>query len=135
MRALRSALLLCCCACELLACGASGDHGSSSSTGDGALRAGGDSNFWPVFDSFQLVPRDLDPGNFADATVWVSDRDDGTSQLSYAWSATSGVFTEPWLPETQYSCTQPGYQELTVIVRDPRGCDTALPLSVNCVAP
>jgi len=134
MRALRSALVLCC-VCELSACGSTGDHGSGPSGADGRLRPAVDYNFCPIFDYYLLVPRDIEPGVAAEAAVWVSDRDDEPANLSYAWRATSGIFSEPWLRKTTYSCAAPGEQTLTVDVRDPRGCKNSLPLGVNCVAP
>ena len=130
----RSALLLCW-VCLLPACGSSGDHNPYPTRADGRLHPAVDYNLCPVFAYHMLLPHDVDPGDSADATVWVVDPDDEEAELRFAWSATSGIFSDPWLPETKYSCAASGLQGLTLQVRDPRGCERSLELEVNCLSP
>jgi hypothetical protein len=90
-------------------------------------------NFCPVFNFQLVVPPDIHPTEAADITVIASDPDADDNELTFSWSATSGSFSEPSLPETAYRCDGPGYQVLKVSARDAEGCETVLEIEANCL--
>ena len=109
-----------CGAALLLACGSNGegDHRGPRS-GKGRLNANVNfANICPEFASYLLLPRDIDPGTWADISVSVHDPDDKSAVLPFEWRATSGRFSDLSRARTKYLCDAAGDQVLTVEVRD-----------------
>jgi hypothetical protein len=89
-------------------------------------------NACPTIASYFVLPQRLRPDEFAAVLVQGTDIDSDDDALSYAWSATSGVFSEPAQPFTEYRCAGTGPQVLTVTASDEQGCGEVLALDVDC---
>jgi hypothetical protein len=53
--------------------------------------------------------------------------------LAYSWQATSGSFSAPKQPYTDYHCAEAGDQVLTATAENPTGCRVRLSLPVTCL--
>jgi hypothetical protein len=92
------------------------------------------SNLCPIFRYWLLLPRDVRPDLTATIQVKAIDPDTGDQDLRFSWHATSGYFSEPQAPTTEYSCTELGAQALTLTARDLDDCESILELEVQCLA-
>lgn len=88
----------------------------------------------PVFVRSLIIPQELEPGDSAAIAVEARDPIGGDANISYTWSAASGVFSRPNSPVTTYRCGAVGAQILNVTARDARGDVSRLALAVNCTA-
>lgn len=89
-------------------------------------------NACPTIASYFILPQRIRPNEAASILVQGIDLDSDDNDLSYAWSATAGEFTEPARPFTEYRCEGTGPQVLTVTASDKQGCDSVLSLDVDC---
>jgi len=85
-----------------------------------------------VFVRSLVIPQELEPGDSAAIAVEASDPVGGDTNISYTWSAASGVFSRPNSPVTTYRCGATGAQILNVTARNARGDVSRLALPVNC---
>ncbi len=128
--------LLTCAGLWLLACGGA-DHVSVPEPPDadaGPTKVNSDVNVCPVFGGSLVMPQRIGPSEAALIIVRASDPDSADSSLIYAWSAASGTFSANDRPVTNYRCSEPGTESLTVTAKDAHGCISSLTIDVECVA-
>jgi hypothetical protein len=90
-------------------------------------------NVCPRFDSSLALPQKITPEQTAVLIVTASDPDGNDSQLVFAWSAPNGSFNPSDKPVTNYNCSQPGIQQLTITAKDEQGCSSSLSIRVECI--
>jgi hypothetical protein len=90
-------------------------------------------NACPSFNWFRLLPRSPVVGEPTEIVVDVIDPDAPSSELTLAWQAPSGVFSEPELAITDYTCDEQGPQTLTLSAQDALECTKVLDLIVQCL--
>jgi hypothetical protein len=91
-------------------------------------------NACPSFAFYFVLPQQIHPEEVAAILVQGTDLDSDDEALTYQWSATSGVFSAPARPVTEYRCASTGPQILSVTAADPEGCEDVLTLDVDCTA-
>jgi hypothetical protein len=89
-------------------------------------------NLCPSFAYAMILPQALRLDEEASVVAFATDPDSGDAELTYAWSATSGDFDEPWNAWAQYRCSASGLQVLSVTTSDPDGCEKRLDFDVTC---
>ena len=110
------------------------------SEADGGADAGAethvasDVNVCPHVDGAFITPQKIAPNVSAVVSVSASDPDSTVPDLTFAWSATSGVFSASDKPVTNYECSKIGAQQLTVTITDRPGCRIKFMINVECVA-
>ena len=90
-------------------------------------------NLCPHVDGSFITPQKIAPKVRAVVAVTASDPDSTASDLTFAWRATSGVFSASNKPVTDYECSKIGTQQLTVTVTDQPGCGVEFTINVECV--
>lgn len=91
-------------------------------------------NLCPRFEGSIILPQTIPVAGTAFIAVRATDPDADDLDLKYAWSATSGEFSEPSESVTEYTCGEPGEQSLTVTALDAADCDVELHLDVTCLS-
>lgn len=89
-------------------------------------------NACPTFAFAFVLPKFIRHDETAVALVQGTDLDSDDLELSYAWSATSGEFSDPTEPTTDYHCAASGPQQLFVMASDGEGCEATLSMDVDC---
>jgi hypothetical protein len=90
-------------------------------------------NTCPTFAFYFVLPQQIRPEEVAALLVQGTDLDSDDQDLTYQWSATSGVFSTPTRQSTEYRCASAaGPQILSVAASDPDGCAGHLDLDVDC---
>jgi hypothetical protein len=105
---------------------------------NGSVLVNGTLNICPQIDSISALPTNAIVGTGISVTSAAHDSDGGPSPLTYAWSATSGVFDNPASPNALFTCTTPGPVTITLIASDgdpDPNCPDNLQVQVTCVAP
>lgn len=92
-------------------------------------------NTCPQFRWWLLLPKSLPLGQTTEIIVDVSDPDTPLTKLAFDWQAEAGVFSDPDLSSTAYTCERVGRQALTFFARDPQDCTSVLQLDVQCTEP
>jgi len=135
MRHARQALTAFLAAHCVLACGTA-DHVTvpPASDGDAGTSVASAVNLCPRFDGSLVLPQHILPTQSAMLAVMASDPDGADSQLVFAWSAPSGVFSERDKPVTNYKCSKLGQEQLTITAADHQGCSSTLTIGVVCIA-
>ena len=90
----------------------------------------------PSFTNHLIFPGELPLGEaaFVFALAEEPKRADGVAPiLVYGWEATSGSFSAPAQPYTDYHCGDVGPQLLTATAANPWGCRVHLTLPVTCL--
>ena len=91
-------------------------------------------NVCPRFEGSLILPQSIPHAGAAFIAVRAVDPDADDLTLTFAWSATSGDFSAPERPVTEYRCADDGDQALTIVTRDASNCDRALHLDVTCLS-
>jgi hypothetical protein len=119
----------------LLGCGAA-DANKSERDDDGSdlIEVNALVNLCPRFEASFILPQAIPRDASAFVAVRAADPDGAGRKVQLEWSATSGEFTDPELPITQYRCDELGAQQLTATVTDRSGCDTSLHIDVTCLS-
>jgi hypothetical protein len=89
-------------------------------------------NICPHFEGSFILPQSIP----LDTSAFIAVRavkPDSNVELTYRWSATSGEFTAPTRPTTEYRCGDLGDQTLTVVAVDEADCEVPLHLDVTCL--
>lgn len=89
-------------------------------------------NACPTFAFAFVLPKFIRYDETAVALVQGTDLDSDDLDLSYSWSATSGEFSDPSEPATDYRCAATGPQQLFVVASDGEGCAATLSMDVDC---
>lgn len=113
-------------------CGAGDSTRQAREPPAGDLSVAPSINTCPTFAFYFVLPQQIHPDEFAAALVQGTDLDSDDTKLTYAWSATSGVFSAPEQQATEYRCASTGPQILSVTASDPEGCEGLLALDVDC---
>jgi hypothetical protein len=92
-------------------------------------------NTCPQFGWWLLLPKSLPVGQTTEIFVDVSDSDTSLSKLAFAWEAKAGVFSDPDLASTAYTCARSGREALTFSARDEQDCTSVLNIDVECFEP
>jgi len=103
----------------------------------GTVIINGTLNICPVVDGISASPAQVALGGSIDLTVTAHDPDHGPSSLAYAWTATTGVFSDAAGAQTSFACTVAGPVILTAVVSDgdPQpGCAATSSVTVTCAA-
>jgi hypothetical protein len=111
-----------------------GDAGAAGADAGAETHVASAVNLCPHVDGSYITPQKIAPNVSAVVAVNASDPDSPVPDLTFAWHATSGVFSASDKAVTSYQCSKVGTQELTVIVTDRPGCSVQLTISVECVA-
>lgn len=89
----------------------------------------------PALTGWFITPQSATGTTPIDVSVTANDADMGET-LTFAWTATSGLFASAAAPTTQYTCGTAGSQTLTVAITDshaPGPCTTTVMFpAVNC---
>ena len=89
-------------------------------------------NACPTFAFAFVLPKFIRHDETAVALVQGTDLDSDDVDLTYAWSATSGEFSDPTRASTDYRCDSAGPQQLFVSASDPEGCYATHSMDVDC---
>jgi 2',3'-cyclic-nucleotide 2'-phosphodiesterase/3'-nucleotidase len=99
----------------------------------GSVSVNGTFNICPMIDAVSANPAAVQLGGTIALTA--SAHDDGIpSTLTYAWTATSGSYSDASSPSPTFTCAQVGAATLTLAVSDSDCADTST-LTVNCTLP
>jgi hypothetical protein len=100
------------------------------SVGPGAVLVGARFAGCPEITSYEVTPVRLAPGETAQLTATVRDID--STNLSYSWTAESGVVTDPTSVTTTYRCKGgEGIVKLTLVASD-GSCQDVIEAAVDC---
>jgi hypothetical protein len=119
----------------VLACGTA-DHATvpPAPEGDASASVASVVNLCPRFDGSLVLPQHIPPMQSAMLAVTATDPDGADSELVFAWSAPSGVFSDRDKPVTNYNCSELGQEQLTITAADHQGCSSTLTIGVVCIA-
>ena len=101
----------------------------------GSVAINGAVNVCPVIDELSASPSQVNVGSSIALTGGAHDSDSGPSALTYAWSATSGTFSDATAKSPTFTCTAPGTSTITLSVSDgdtSTGCGDTLTATVTC---
>jgi hypothetical protein len=101
----------------------------------GSVALNGMLNICPVADGISANPADVAVGFPVALAIAAHDSDNGPSPLAYAWTATSGSFSDPTSASPTFVCNTPGPVTLTASVSDgdsTPGCTDTLSVVVTC---
>jgi hypothetical protein len=99
--------------------------------GLGTVVVGGRFVSCPEISSYEVSPLRLAPGQTG--TLSGSAKDVDTNNLSYSWSAESGVVADPHAAVTNFMCKGgEGIVKLTFVVSDGR-CQDAVEAAIDCI--
>ena len=104
----------------------------------GSVSVNGTVNLCPVIDAAGANPAAVVVGGGIHLNGAAHDSDSGPSALSYAWTATSGVFDNAASQNPLFTCSAPGPVTLTLTVSDgdtSPTCADNLSVKVNCDNP
>jgi hypothetical protein len=104
----------------------------------GSVQVNGAVNICPVIDAAGASPSEALVGGGIRLNGAAHDADNGPSALSYAWTATSGVFDNASTPNPLFTCSVQGPATLTLTVSDgdpSPTCPDNLSVTVNCDPP
>jgi len=104
----------------------------------GSVLVNGSLNVCPVIDSVGANPAEVIVGGGIRVSGAAHDSDGAPSALSYAWTATSGVFDHANTASPLFTCSSPGPVTLTLTVADgdpSPTCPDNLQLKVMCDVP
>jgi hypothetical protein len=87
-------------------------------------------NLCPTVDSVDVNPSSAEVGADVDLEATADDPDD--KELTYSWTASSGVFADPMAESTSYRCTAPGIATIVFTVSDGLCSDDQM-VAVSCV--
>jgi hypothetical protein len=118
----------------LLGCGTADSVDAVEGVRNGATVATG-VNTCPSFAFYMVLPKQLRPGEIATVIAVATDARSSATNITYAWTATSGTFSRTDTSVTEYSCASSGAHVLRVTASDQNGCNSALALDVVCDAP
>jgi hypothetical protein len=127
----------CCLSASLVSlCGCSStDRSGQAAEPDGQLlNVDQDFNVCPEFQGSIVLPQTIPLAQQAFVAVRAIDPDGDDSSLTYAWSATSGMLSDPTRAATHYDCRSAGAQILSVVTEDARNCHARLDIAVTCLA-
>jgi hypothetical protein len=103
----------------------------------GSVLVNGVLNVCPLVDGISASPNELYVGGSVSVSATAHDPDSGPSPLTFAWTATSGTFTDPSSLNTRFVCTTAGSATLTLTVSDgdtASGCPATSSVTVTCDA-
>jgi hypothetical protein len=106
-------------------------------THQGSILVNGTLNICPVVDGVGANPTDAIVGTGIHLNGDAHDTDSGPGALTYAWTATSGVFSSPSAQNPLFTCTVPGPSTITLTVTDGDPvptCADNLSVTVDCAA-
>jgi hypothetical protein len=102
----------------------------------GSVLVSGTLNVCPTIDGIGASPDEVDIGSSISLSALAHDSDGGPSPLSYAWSATSGTFSDAIAPNTTFTCGEDPATvtiSLTVSDGDPQpSCAATRTVEVTC---
>ena len=104
----------------------------------GSVLVNGTVNVCPVIDSTGASPAEAIVGTGIHLNASAHDSDAAPSALSYAWSASSGVFDNASAQNPLFTCTAPGVVNVTLTVKDgdpSPTCPDNLSVQVTCDPP
>jgi hypothetical protein len=102
----------------------------------GSVLVNGSINVCPAIVGLSAKPAVATVGSRMALSATAHDLDGGPAALTYAWSATAGVFDAPNGPTTNFTCTVAGVQTITLVVSDgdaTPGCAASDSVSVQCL--
>ncbi len=85
---------------------------------NGSVQVQGFVNVCPVLDELSANPSAAYLGSSVVLTASAHDSDSGPATLSYQWTASSGVLSNPSAPNPTFTCTAPGTATLTLLASD-----------------
>jgi hypothetical protein len=101
----------------------------------GSVLATGAINVCPQIDGVSATPDEVSVGGSVALVAAAHDTDGAPSPLSYAWTASSGVFTDAAAPATRFTCTAPGTVTIGLAVSDgDAACNDTAQVTVTCTA-
>jgi hypothetical protein len=84
----------------------------------GSVMVAGALNICPTLDGVGASPAEVQVGGSVALSALAHDSDAGPSALTYAWSASSGSFSDPTAQNPTFTCNAPGTATVTVSVSD-----------------
>jgi hypothetical protein len=102
----------------------------------GSVQVNGSINVCPAIVALPAPFGPVTVGSQVSLSATAHDLDGGPAALTYAWSATAGLFDAPTSPATHFTCTAAGTQTVTLVVSDgdtAPGCAASQSISVECV--
>src|SRR6478609_6710366 len=103
----------------------------------GSVIVNGTLNLCPTIDGVSTNPGEVTIGGSAALTASAHDSDAGPSALSFQWTASAGVVTNPTAASASFACTTPGVATLTLSVSDgdpAASCAATTSVTVTCSA-
>lgn len=91
---------------------------ASGTSGNGSVTVNGTLNVGPVIDELSVTPLTVNVGRTITLTSVASDVDDGPSPLTYYWSTTGGVISDPIAPNATLTSATPGTFNVKLLVSD-----------------
>src|SRR6478609_4855182 len=90
----------------------------SVTSGNGSVSVNGSLNVGPVIDEVTVTPLEVFVGSKITLNGVASDADDAPAALSYYWSTTGGVITDPIAPSATLTSAAPGTFTVKLTVSD-----------------
>lgn len=104
--------------------------------GTGSILLNGSVNACPRIDSVEANPAEIAVGSAIALRAAAVDVDAAPSQLSYAWTASSGTLANGSAPNAAFTCTRVGAATVTVAVSDgDAACSAHQSLRIVCSEP
>jgi hypothetical protein len=103
----------------------------------GSVLVNGVLNVCPLVDGISASPNELYVGGSVSVSATAHDPDNGPSPLTFAWTASSGTFSDPSSLNTRFVCTTAGSATLTLTVSDgdtATGCPATSSVTITCDA-
>jgi len=103
----------------------------------GSVLVNGTLNVCPVIDALSTSTAEVLVGGSIGLTATAHDSDSGPSPLSFHWTSTGGVITDPGAPTTRFTCTSPGSVTITLSASDgdpAATCADTSSVTVTCTA-
>jgi hypothetical protein len=134
-RLVRNSLFAMAVACSaLLSATCSDDPGAAAAchfrSGSGSIQIKGRISDCPTITSFVVNPQRLRVGESSDLRGLATDPD--SANLSFAWTASSGVIADGAVAVTNFRCTEEGTATLTLTVSD-GSCQDNVVVQAECV--
>ena len=101
----------------------------------GSVLATGAINVCPQIDGVTATPTEVSVGSSIALVATAHDTDAAPTALSYAWTASSGAFTDATTPATRFTCTVPGTATITLAASDGDApCNDTAQVTMTCTA-
>lgn len=101
-------------------------------TKKGSLLVNGSINVCPQIEALDAAPLEVHVGGTIVLSADGTDADEGPSELTYAWSASSGELSKTDTADTTFTCTKAGSATISLVLSDGDTCPDKQTVTVEC---